>query len=106
MIQTGGAAPVAQVWSGLGKLGSACPAFQITDTSGTATYQLADLALPAYGSSAHAYTLTAMGNGIMVSGDIAAVRKGDVIVVVILLGTQGVPSSVLVSDLGAAVARA
>ncbi|WP_034270229.1 hypothetical protein [Actinospica robiniae] len=106
MIQSGDAAPVAQVWSGLGNLASVCPTFKVTSASTAVAYQLANLTLPTYGSRAHAFTLTAMGNGIMLSGDLVAVRKDDLIVVIMTLGVQGVPSSVLLSALGEAVARA
>lgn len=68
--------------------------------------QLSDLTLPGYGSRAHAFTLAAMGAGVMMSGRIAAVRKGDLLVVIMALGPEGVPSSVFTSTLSQAVARA
>lgn len=67
-------------------------------TSGSDTTRFSAATSPPYGDSSFALHLTATRSGVGYSGDIVVVRKGRVLIEVVVFGGGGVPAS-LVQDL-------
>jgi hypothetical protein len=67
-------------------------------TSGSDTTRLSAASSPSYGDESYALHLTATRSGVSYSGDIAVVRKGQVLIEVVVFGGGGVPPS-FVQDL-------
>jgi hypothetical protein len=82
-------------WQSFAKATADCSTFTGPDSSGgTDSFTLAGLSFPSYGDGTYALAVSVKSSaGLGASGDIVVVRKGTVLVEVILIGLAGVPVS-------------
>jgi hypothetical protein len=100
-------AQVATTWSAFAAAASQCASFTQPDSSGgTTAYTLEGMSFPSYGDATYAFGVTATSDGVGVSGDIVAVRKGDVLAEVIAIGLAGVPVATVEDVVSKAVGKA
>lgn len=92
ILATGTPQQIRALFASLRKPASQC------STSGSDTTQISAASSPSYGDESYALHLTATRSGVSYSGDIAVVRKGQVLIEVVVFGGGGVPAS-FVQDL-------
>ena len=84
-----------------------CTTYTHTGSSGSSTFTIGTTAMPSYGDGSYAFTLNLTISGaVHASGDIVAVRSGKSVLVLYIVGLNGVGKTMVESLVSAAVTKA
>lgn len=84
-----------------------CTTYTHSSAVGKSTFTIAKAGLPAYGDGSYSFTLSvAIAGGVSASGNIVAVRVGNSVAVVYLVGIGGMAQSTVEDAVSRAVAKA
>ena len=107
VLAAGQADQADKAWQSVVKGIPTCTTFTHSSAAGQSTFTIAKASLPGYGDSSYSFTLSiAITGGVNASGNIVAVRDGNSVAIIYIVGISGVSRTMAEDAVSRAVAKA
>lgn len=107
VLAAGQADQADKAWQSVVKGIPNCTTFTHSSAAGQSTFTIAKASLPSYGDSSYSFTLSiAITGGVNASGNIVAVRDGNSVAIIYIVGISGVSRTMAEDAVSRAVAKA